>query len=158
MSRGALERALPAGDRLLLDAAVLVAYLDGSEPVSRVATCVVDEFVRDGRNEGLVSMVTVMELLVRPLRRGPAGYRHALDFLTNFPHLRPVVVDLPVAQEAASLRATHNFRPPDALTIASGLVYQVGHLVTNDGDWKTRLTPIRRRVAVCYLADHLPFP
>ena len=34
------------------------------------------------------------ELLVRPLRRGPTGYRHALDFLTTFPHLRPVVVDL----------------------------------------------------------------
>lgn len=158
MSRAALERVVPAGDRLLLDAATLVAYLDGGEAVSPVAACVVDEFVRDGRNEGVVSMVTVMELLVRPLRHGRVGYRHALDFLTNFPNLRAAVIDLPVAQEAASLRASHNFRPPDALTIASGLVYQVGHLVTNDAGWKTRLAPIRQRVAACYLADHLPFP
>ena len=158
MSRAALERAVPAGDRLLLDAATLVAYLDGGEAVSPVAACVVDEFVRDGRNEGIVSMVTVMELLVRPLRHGRVGYRHALDFLTNFPNLRAAVIDLPVAQEAASLRASHNFRPPDALTIASGLVYQVGHLITNDAAWKTRLAPVRQRVAVCYLADHLPFP
>jgi predicted nucleic acid-binding protein len=155
--RRAETATLPPGDRLLLDAATLVAYLDGGEVVSPVAACVVDEFVRDGRNEGIVSMVTVMELLVRPLRHGPAGYRHALDFLTNFPNLRAAVIDLPVAQEVASLRASHNFRPPDALTIASGLVYQVGHLVTNDAGWKTRLAPVRRRVAVCYLADHLPF-
>lgn len=102
MSRARLERALPVGDRLLLDATTLVAYLDGGEIVSAVASCIVDEFVREGRNEALVSMITVMELLVRPLGHGPTGYRHVLDFLTNFPNLRPVVVDLPVAQEAAS--------------------------------------------------------
>lgn len=158
MSRADLERTIPVGDRLLLDSTTLISYLGGGEDVSPIATCVLDDFVLSGRNEALVSMVTVMELLVRPLRRGPEQYRHVLDFVANFPNLRPVVVDLPVAQEAAALRATHGFRAADALTIATGLIYQVGCLVTNDRDWSSRLASISSRIQVCRLQAHLPFP
>ena len=157
MSLASLERAIPDGDRLLLDSTILIAYLNGGEPVSPLATHVVDEFVRPGRNAAIVSMVTVMEVLVRPLRLGPGeSYRHVMDFLTRFPNLRPLPVDLAVAQEAASLRATHRFSPPDALVIATGIVAQVGHLVTNDRDWLPKLRPLASRVMVCTLASHLP--
>jgi hypothetical protein len=71
MSKASLESALPEGERLLLDTTTLIAYLDGGETVSPIATHIVDEFVRTGRNESIVSMVTVMEVLVRPLRQGP---------------------------------------------------------------------------------------
>jgi predicted nucleic acid-binding protein len=159
MSRVSLERSLPAGGRLLLDTSALIAYLDGSENVSPAATHVIDVLVRSGRNQALVSVVTAMEVLVRPLRRGPTEpYRHTFDFLTLFPNLRSLVVDLPVAQEAASLRAAYNLSAADALIIASGLVSQVGHLITNDQSWQRKLRPMGRRIAVCYLADHLPFP
>lgn len=151
-----MERSLPAGDRLLLDASALIAYFDGGEPVSGVAACAIDEFVREGRNEAIVSMVTVMELLVGPLRRSPVGYKHVLDFIANFPNLQAVPIDLPIAQEAAGLRATLSFPAPDALTIATGLVHQVGHLVTNDGAWQTRLRRSGQRITVCHLGDHTP--
>ncbi len=154
-----MEQAIPAGDRILLDATVLVAYLNRREAISPVAAHIIQEFVRDGRNMAIVSMVTVMEILIRPLAQGPGEpYLHALDFLTRFPNLRAVPIDLPVAQEAASLRAGYRLHAPDALVIATGVVHQVGHLVTNDRDWTTRLRPMARRVEVCCLADHLPFP
>ncbi|MBI2939521.1 MAG: hypothetical protein HYY04_03715 [Chloroflexi bacterium] len=79
-------------------------------------------------------------------------------FLSNFPHLRAGSIDLPVAQEAASVRAGHGLRTPDALVVGTGLVHQVGHLVTNDRDWASRLAPVRTRVQVCYLASFLPWP
>jgi hypothetical protein len=82
-----LEQALPAGGRILLDSSTLVAYLDGGELVSPIATHVVDQLVSPGRNRALVSMVTVMELLVKPRQREIQGYQHLLDFLTKFPHL-----------------------------------------------------------------------
>jgi predicted nucleic acid-binding protein len=157
VSLASLERAIPPGDRVLLDSTTLIAYLDGGEPVSPLATHVVDELVRPGRNRAIVSMVTVMEVLVRPLRLGPGEpYRHVLDFLTRFPNLAPLAIDLAVAQEAASLRATHRFSSPDALVIATGIVGQVGHLVTNDRDWPSKLRPLAGRVAVCFLGSHLP--
>lgn len=35
---------------------------------------------------------------------------------------------------------------------ATGLAAQVGHLVTNDGDWLTKLEPLRTRVQVDLLS------
>ena len=157
MSRKSIDQALPAGDRILLDSTTLIAYLNGGEPVSPLAAYLIDEFVRPGRNQAIVSMVTVMEVLVRPLRQGPgAPYQHVMDFLSSFPNLRPATIDLHIAQEAASLRATYNLRPPDALIVGTGIVTQVGHLVTNDATWQAKLRPISKRIAVCYLGEHLP--
>lgn len=159
MSLDSLERALSPGERMLVDASAFLAYLERNEAVSPVAQHLVDEFLASGRNPAIVSMVTAMEVLVKPLRLGLGPrYRHLVDFLTAQPHLTPFPVDLAVAQEAASLRATYGFATPDALVIASGIVAQVRFLVTNDGRWKTRLAPIAGRIEVCYLADHLPFP
>lgn len=118
-----------------------------------------DEFVRPNRNAAIISMMSVMEVLVRPLRQGaPEPYRHVLDLLTRFPNLRAIEIDLVVAQEAVSVRASYNFTPPDAFTVATGLVAQVSHLITNDQDWQRRLRPLAKRISVCYLTDHLPFP
>jgi hypothetical protein len=60
-----------------------------------------------------------------------------------------------MAQEAASLRATYSFSPPDAMTIATGMLVQVGHLVTNDDRWKGKLQPIAQRIKVRYLHDYI---
>ena len=124
-----------------------------------IAAVIIDDFIQHCRNQAIISMVTVMELLVRPLRLGATEpYRHVLDFLTRFPGLRCIEIDLPIAQEAASLHATHRLATADALVAATGIVAQVGHLVTNDDAWSQRLRPIAPRVRVCYLASHLPFP
>jgi predicted nucleic acid-binding protein len=96
-----------------------------------------------------------MELLVRPLRVAPKSAVHVHDFLTRWPNLSLLSVDLHVAQEAASLRATHNFRVADALVIATGLVGQVTHLLTNDVEWRKKLAPIKARVQVTELRDYI---
>lgn len=154
MTRHSLEQALPAGGRILLDSSTLIAYLDGGEQVSPVATHVVDQFVRPGRNRAIVSMVTVMELLVKPRQGEVQGYQHLVDFLTKFPHLSAVSIDLTVAQDAAMLRAAFNLATPDALIVATATTQQVEYLVTNDTRWKSRLNSIPSRAKVCYLADH----
>lgn len=158
MSRESLEQALPAGDRLLLDTTALASYLDASEATHPISRVIVDDFVATGRNPAVVSMITVMELLVRPLRAAPGAHRTILDFLRHHPNLDAVPLDLQMAQEAASLRATHGFDPPDALIIGTGIACQVGHLVTNDHLWAPKLQPIRDRVRVCQLDQHVPFP
>lgn len=158
MSRATTEVALPAGQPILLDTTALIAYLNKGELVSPVAAYIIDDLVRTGRNQAIVSMITVMEILVRPLRQGASeAYQHIMDFVSNFPNLRLLNIDLDVAQEAASLRATYNIRPPDALIIATGILGQVGHLVTNDDEWHKKLGTISDRIEVCHLEDHLPF-
>ncbi|MBM2811964.1 MAG: PilT protein domain protein [Chloroflexi bacterium] len=138
---------------------MLAAYFDGGEQVSAAAACVVDEWVHSGRNAAIISTVTAMELLVRPLRLGAREpYQHVIDFLHQYPNLRILPADLTVAQEAASLRAVHRLSETDALIVATGLVSQVSVLLTNDARWKAKLRPLERRISTCLLSDHMPFP
>jgi predicted nucleic acid-binding protein len=150
-----LESAIPAGDRILLDTTTLAAYLDSSEAVHPIAKHVVEEFVGNGRNEALISMITVMELLVRPMRATPPGHHTVMSFIRNQQNMTAVEIDLQIAQDAAFLRAAHRFSPPDALVVGTGLAAQVGHLITNDYAWDGRLAPMRARINVCVLARHL---
>jgi PIN domain. len=150
-----LEQALPAGDRLLLDTTMLAAYLDATEATHDLASHVIDVLVGTGRNPAIVSMITVMEILVRPLRATPRGHHTVMAFIRGQPNLTAVPVDLQVAQDAASLRAAQRFSPPDALIVGTAFAAQVGHLVTNDRDWARKLVGSESRIRVCTLSDHL---
>src|SRR5207248_4492808 len=63
LSRASLERAVPAGDAVLLDTSTLVAYF-GDGPTTAAAATIVDEFVRPGRNRAVVSAISATELLI----------------------------------------------------------------------------------------------
>jgi PIN domain nuclease of toxin-antitoxin system len=153
-----LERAIPADDRILLDSSCLIGHLDGSEAISPLATHVVDQLVKSGRNPATVAMVSVMEILVRPRRRALEEYEHVIDFLIHHPNLTAQAIDLAVAQEAATIRALFKLPTPDALVIATGVVCQVAHLITADKRWMKQLSGqgMGSRLRVLYLADHLP--
>jgi predicted nucleic acid-binding protein len=152
----ALEQSLQSGDRVLVDTTTLIGYLDGSERITPLASHVMNEMVSTGRNPAVLSMISIAEVLVRPMRAGVLEqYDHLLDFLTKFPNLRPIPVDLAVAQEAASLRASYRLAMADALIVATGIVSQVHHLVTNDADWSRKLQPISGRIRVCHLSRFL---
>jgi predicted nucleic acid-binding protein len=144
---------LPPGDRILLDSSVLAAYFDGGERTSGLAAELIDEHVRNGRNPAVVSMVSVMETLIRPLRRMPAAHGTVLAFFRDMPNLSATPIDLEVAAEAATLRVAFGMSAADALIAATGLAAGVGHLVTNDRAWRSRLDPLRDRAAVLVLAD-----
>jgi predicted nucleic acid-binding protein len=154
VTRQTLENALPEGHRILLDSSLLISYFDGRERTTPVAREIVDTFVQGGRNRALVSAVTAMEVLVGPLRMGPPANMHVQAFLTAWPSLTVVPVDLAVAQTAATVRAIHRLKPVDALIVATGIIFQVHSLVTNDGAWK-RVGP--GLIQVVCLEDHLPF-
>ena len=158
MSLDSFEAALPEGNRILLDTTALAAYFDSSEATHPLARHLLAAFVASGRNSAVISMITVMEILVRPLRSSPPGHHTVLAFLRNHPNLEVVPVDLQVAQDASFLRAAHRLSPPDALVVGTGLATQVGHLVTNDRKWATRLAAMSERIRVVTLSDHLPFP
>ena len=158
MSESSLLKAIAEGDRVLLDTTVLAAYLDATDATHPVARHILEDLVAGGRNLAVVSMITVMEILVRPMRATPPGHHTVLAFLRSHPNLACVPVDLHVAQEAAHLRADKKLAPPDALIVGTGLATQVRHLVTNDDDWSRKLAPISPRIAVVQASSHLPFP
>lgn len=156
MTIATLETALPVGDRVLLDTTALVAYLEANERAHPAARRVLDSFVATGRNPAIVSTVSVMELLIKPMRASPPRHHTLLDFLRHQPNLTVAPLDLQMAQDAAMLRAEHGFSPPDALIIGTGVASQVAHLVTNDFAWEAKLGNLSARIRVCTLERHLP--
>lgn len=157
MSQAALLKRIDPGERLLIDTTVLMAYLDANDETHPVARFILNDLVAAGRNPAVISMISVMELLIRPLQASPPGHHTVLAFLRTHPNLECVPVDLQVAQEAANLRADKKFKPADALVVGTGLATQVRYLATNDHNWSGKLSSMSGRIAVVQASDYLPF-
>jgi predicted nucleic acid-binding protein len=80
----------------------------------------------------VTSTVTLLEVLVHPLRSNnrelATEYR---DILLNS-RLMTLEVSNAIAEQAARLRATHNIRTPDAIQISAALNAGSTHFFTND--------------------------
>jgi len=89
----------------------------------------------------VTSVVTVMELTVRPWQLGRSAVAREYEaLLVHFPNLVLADVTRDVARRAAQLRAQYNIRPADALQAATALLDGATAFVTNDRKL-TRLTP-----------------
>lgn len=148
-----LETAIPAAAWLLLDSSVLIAHIEGGEDVSPVATTIIDGFLRDERNDGVISTVTVSEVLVRPHRFGRA--RDIGMGLLDMPGLTLRSVDFLVAAEAARMRAESSLRLPDAIVLATGILAGATCFVTNDRRLAAAAAALAPSLQVCLLSDHI---
>jgi len=104
-------------------------------------TRVVLEAVESGQVAGLITTVTLAEVLTAPAQAGDR--RAMLDYelyLTNFPNLRLVVLDAALARETALVRATSRLRMPDAVQVAAARLAGADGIVTNDPRWAGRVT------------------
>jgi predicted nucleic acid-binding protein len=80
----------------------------------------------------VTSTVTLLEVLVHPLRSNnkelATEYR---DILLNS-RLTTLEISNSIAEQAAQLRATHNILTPDAIQISAALKAGASHFFTND--------------------------
>jgi predicted nucleic acid-binding protein len=78
----------------------------------------------------MISDLTRMECLVGPLRSGDAGGEG--DFRTFFGVTNVVAITAAVCDRAARIRATHNFKPMDALQFAAVVEHGASIFLTAD--------------------------
>lgn len=137
-----LEEALGRHDRIGIDTAVFIYYLEVSERYADLAGLALVQLNR-GDFDGITSVITLMELAVRPLQLGRPDIADEYDaMLSTYPHLAVVELDRPVARRAAELRASYRLRPADALQVAACLEHGATAFLTNDRDLR-RVTGIR---------------
>jgi predicted nucleic acid-binding protein len=87
------------------------------------------------RNEFRIvtSFVTLIEVLVHPLREGrPDLADEYRTILLHSPALTAIPLDEGIAEEAAALRAQHNLRTPDAIQLATAIRSGASSFLTND--------------------------
>ncbi len=115
-----------------LDTSVFIYHLEG-HPDYLDLTQELLGGVEHGRWEAITSVITLMEINVRPLQLNlPNIARKYEVLLVNFPHLRIVDLDREVVRKAARLRADYLVRTADALRVAACLVHDSQVFLTND--------------------------
>jgi len=86
-----------------------------------------------GEFRAITSMVTLLEVLVNPFRRGDAGLAQQYrDILLDSNGLTCAGLSSEIAEETARLRSQHNLRTPDAIQMATAIHEGASFFLTND--------------------------
>ena len=100
-----------------------------------------------------ISIASVSELLVRPIRGAGADLQLVTEFIRGFRNLEILDVNLDIAIQAANIRAVARLALPDALLVGTAIVAGCEVIVTNDERWVRRLSPLYPQFRWIYLGD-----
>jgi len=151
-----LDRALGDAERLLLDSSAIMAFHSPHEAAHPLAEHILRR-IEHGTDpaHGYLSVVSVAEILVRPLRTNQARFTYMHDFLFSFPNLTILSMDATVAVQAATIRSSMRLSLPDAMVVAAGLLAGCEAIVSNDARWKQRGASLFPQFRWIYLSDYL---
>jgi len=115
-----------------LDTPIVIYFIEKHQKYFNLLSRLFTE-IEAGTIEAITSTVTLLEVLVQPLRTKnellAEKYREILLYsegLTTFEILHEV------SELAAKLRAKYHIRTPDAIQIAVGILYKCNGFLTND--------------------------
>jgi predicted nucleic acid-binding protein len=129
---GELTEALKNHKLVGFDTSVFIYQVEHSPRYAAVAEEALT-VLSNGTIDGVTSVLTLMEVAVRPLQLGREDAANDYELLlTTFPNLLIVDVDRACARRAAALRATYRLRPADSLQVAACLEHGATAMLTND--------------------------
>ena len=115
-----------------LDSSLFIYHLE-DHPRYAPLTEIVFSALEKGANKGVTSYLTLMEILVKPKAEGLLQAARDYEYyLTTFPNLTFYEMGLEVARKASDLRVTERIKAPDAIQIATALLYGASAFLTND--------------------------
>jgi predicted nucleic acid-binding protein len=129
------------GSIIGLDTAPLI-YLIEESPIYLPALRPFFGALSQGEFTAVTSVLTLTEVLVHPFRR--ENYELAEEYRRiplHASHINTIPVSGAIAEEAARLRAKHNFRTPDAIQLATAIVSGASTFLTIDGGLAELTTP-----------------
>jgi predicted nucleic acid-binding protein len=124
--------ALRSFQRVGFDAPVFVYHIEQASRWAAPASAAL-EAMTDGRFAGMTSVLTLLEIAIKPLRLGRPEIADAYEALIgDITNLAIKNVDVRSARIGAELRATYGLRTPDSLQIAACVANGAEAFVTND--------------------------
>ncbi|MBU4373378.1 MAG: PIN domain-containing protein [Euryarchaeota archaeon] len=117
--------------RIGLDTNVIIYYIE-EHPVFLKKVEPLIERIVEGKAIGITSYVTLLELLVKPIKeeRFDLVEQYKTILMTQ---LEMVPLDESVSLRAAELRAKYGIKTPDAIQLASVIFKNGDVFITNDG-------------------------
>lgn len=124
------------GEKICIDTAPIIYFIEHQETYRNIIRPVFSEI--DSRNiEAIASTITLLEVLVHPLRTGDETLaKKYRDILLSSDGLTTFEISYEVSEMASKLRAKYSVRTPDAIQIAVGFLYGATHFLTNDPNLK----------------------
>lgn len=117
--------------KVLVDTNVVIYLLEGTAFFGKAMEKLFG-LIEAGEMKGYLSVITITELLVKPIRDKNLELRGKIDlFLDYFPNLEVLDVTREIAARAAEIHAATNLRVPDAILIATAAVHGCA-MVGND--------------------------
>ncbi len=122
---------------VFLDSAPLIYFIEGHSKYQEILYKLFD-FNDKGGFSFITSSITILEVLVKPLREGKAAIaKQYRDILTKAPGIEILDVTPVIAEIAAQLRAKYNLKTPDAIQLATSIDGEAGFFLTNDSRLKS---------------------
>jgi len=115
-----------------LDTSIFIYHLE-DHPRYSPLTEMIFNALEKGINKGVTSYLTLMEILAKPKTEGLLQV--ALDYeyyLTTFPNLTFYEMGLDVARKASDVRSADRIKAPDAIQLATAILYGATAFLTND--------------------------
>lgn len=120
------------GQRICLDTAPIIYFIEEHETYRNIVRPVFVE-IDSGNIEAITSTITLLEVLVHPLRTGnetlAEKYR---EILLSSAGLITFEISHEISEIASRLRAKYSKRTPDAIQIAVGIQHGAANFLTND--------------------------
>ncbi|MEK7217166.1 MAG: type II toxin-antitoxin system VapC family toxin [Chloroflexota bacterium] len=118
--------------RIGIDTSVFIYHLEDVAEYRAAADAVLESVLR-GTVAGVTSVLTLVELTVKPHSLGRWDIvNQYTSVLLGWPNLALLTIDLGTARRATALRARHRLRTVDALQIAAALESGATGFVSND--------------------------
>jgi predicted nucleic acid-binding protein len=125
-----------------LDTMVFIYHFEENQIYSPL-TFSIFENLEKGNFKGITSILTLLEILVKPKRENNSilTERYKILFET-FPNLQVEDLNEGITDIASDLRANYNINTPDAIQIATSLEAHADIFITNDTSLK-KITEIK---------------
>ncbi len=115
-----------------LDTSIFIYHL-GDHPLYSPLTEIIFNALENGQNKGITSYLTLMEILVKPKTEGLLNVANDYEYyLTTFPNLTFYEMGLEIARKGSDLRASEKIKTPDAIQLATSMIFGATAFLTND--------------------------
>lgn len=128
---------LEKASKIFIDTAPLIYWIEENPTYTPLLQPLFQE-IENGEKSGISSFVTLLEVLVKPLRIGRKDLvRKYTELLLQNQYFTLLAIEEKVAEEAARIRAKHEkIRTPDAIQLAIARLENADVFLTNDNKMK----------------------
>lgn len=127
-----LEGFLKHHKKIGIDSNILIHFIE-AHPVNQPLTFHIFKSIEEGKNIGVCSALSLLEVLVQPYRKNKEDLVNQFyALLTTYPNLNWGELTIEIADLGARLRAKYQIKTPDAILLATALHSKATGFIGND--------------------------